>query len=262
MAEPLLRVWDKGRPIYRIHDRRFGPAEFNASGRGDARVSPLFDERHHDARVDRGNAGHGTSGTADDDADIDAPGKDKAGNRHGNQTQDTGAQDAHAAGVIATLYGGSSFDCAVMETIFHDLPVDPSSFILDFEDFADARFSTVAPARDLRLLDLTSIGLKALKLTKTGVIETGVDAYPETRRLALRWYRRWPTIDGLLWTSRQDDTAQACMLFGERVGAGTLQRLSSPIPVAQPVLTQALITLAKKLGISSARAFPSGLVGF
>lgn len=32
----------------------------------------------------------------------------------------------HVAGAsIPTLYGGTTFDCAAMETVFHDVPIAP-----------------------------------------------------------------------------------------------------------------------------------------
>ncbi len=57
-----------------------------------------------------------------------------------------------------------------------------------------------------------------LKLKKTEVMENaGQTDYPQTRALALQWHANYPDIDGLYWTSRQDDGAQACTLFGDRV---------------------------------------------
>jgi hypothetical protein len=94
------------------------------------------------------------------------------------------------------------------------------------------------------------------------VIETPVTDYPQTRAFALQWYTNYPDIDGLYWTSRQDDEAQACMLFGDRVeGTDFTVELDSD-PLQGAVHLKNLIDLARELGISKGQAFPSSIVGF
>jgi len=211
MAKPLFHTWEKGRPIFRIHAAQFGSTQFNASGRGSARFSPL----------------------------------------------------ASADGiVIPTLYGGTTFDCAAMETVFHDLPDDIDSYIFDFMDLSAAAISVIAPKRDLNLLALTSVGLKPLGLRKTDIIETPVSRYAETRACALGWHQKYQDIEGLYWTSKQDDRAQACILFGDRVPRADLQILVNKAPLQAAPHIQNLVRLAKDLGITQARSFPSSVVGF
>lgn len=41
MAEPVLHSWPAGVSMHRIHPKQYGSTEFNASGLGDARFSPL-----------------------------------------------------------------------------------------------------------------------------------------------------------------------------------------------------------------------------
>jgi hypothetical protein len=62
-----------------------------------------------------------------------------------------------------------------------------------------------------------------------------------------------PEIDGLVWMSRQRDQDQALILFGDRIGSGTL--------TGQPVggalhgnhhLRQQILTLALRCGIDAA----------
>lgn len=164
--------------------------------------------------------------------------------------------------VLPTLYGGSSFQCAAMETVFHDLPRNIDDFILDFDNLNGALVSQLDPLRDLRLLSLTTIGLVPLGLKKTEVIETTLHAWPHTRTLATAWHQQYPDMDGLYWISRQDDQAGACLLFGDRV-----QTKALGLHQASQLLTQAqqldrLLQLTRQLGIRKARAFPSGIVGF
>ncbi len=164
--------------------------------------------------------------------------------------------------IIPTLYGGSSFQCAAMETVFHDLPRHIDDFILDFDSLSSAMLSQLTPLRELRLLSLTTVGLVPLGLKKTEVIETTVHAYPHTRALALAWQQQYPDIDGLYWISRQDDQAGACILFGDRVSAADLAISSAPQFLTQGRQLDQLLQLTRQLGISKARAFPSAIVGF
>lgn len=212
MASPHFYTWEKDSSIFRIHDKAFGPVEFNASGRGDARFSPL----------------------------VTPKGK-----------------------IIPTLYGGNTFNCAAMETVFHDLPdQNVDDYILDFNDLEPLAVSRIYPSRELRLLSLASRHLIALKLKKTEVIETPVTDYPKTRALALQWHADYPDIDGLYWTSRQDDEAQACMLFGDRVTETDFTVELDSDPLQKPAHLKNLVDLARELGISKGHAFPSSIVGF
>jgi hypothetical protein len=212
MASPYFHIWEKDHCIYRIHAKVFRPHEFNGSGGGNARFSPL----------------------------VNAKGK-----------------------IISTLYGGNTFNCAAMETVFHDLPErNIDHYILDFNDLEPLVISRIYPKRELRLLSLMARHLIRLKLKKTEVIETPVTDYPQTRAFALQWYTSYPDIDGLYWTSRQHDEAQACMLFGDRVEGTDFTVEVDSDPLQGAVHLKNLIDLARELGISKGQAFPSSIVGF
>jgi hypothetical protein len=45
-------------------------------------------------------------------------------------------------------------------------------------------------------------------------------------------------IDGLYWTSRQDDAAQACMLFGDRVSEADLKIELNSDPLQKPRISR------------------------
>ena len=77
------------------------------------------------------------------------------------------------AGVlIPTLYAGTTLDCALMETIFHDVP-----FKAGFKPFSKLKMdgkvhSVVLPTADLRLIDLSTIALHKLGVKRTQLIDT------------------------------------------------------------------------------------------
>ena len=77
------------------------------------------------------------------------------------------------AGVlIPTLYAGTTFDCALMETIFHDVP-----FKSGFKPFSKLKMdgkvhSVVLPTADLWLIGLSTIALHKLGVKRTELIDT------------------------------------------------------------------------------------------
>jgi hypothetical protein len=127
------------------------------------------------------------------------------------------------AGVpIPTLYAGTTLDCALMETIFHDVP-----FKAGFKPFSKLKMngkvhSVLLLTADLRLIDLSTIALHKLGVKRTQLIDTTKAHYPATRRWAQALYSQFPAAQGLRWTSRQDDQSHAIMLFGTRMNPSDL----------------------------------------
>jgi hypothetical protein len=63
---------------------------------------------------------------------------------------------------IPTLYGGTTFDCAAMETVFHDVPFAAGLKTFDKQKLIDQVYSQVTPRRDLDLVDLSTTALRKL----------------------------------------------------------------------------------------------------
>jgi hypothetical protein len=159
---------------------------------------------------------------------------------------------ADDAGVlIPTLYAGTTLDCALMETIFHDVP-----FMAGFKPFSKLKMdgkvhSVLNSAGDLRLIDLSTVALHKLGVKRTQLIDTTKTHYPVTRRWAQALYTQFPAAQGLRWTSRQDDQAHAIMLFGTRISPSDLGWDSSSESLlidghAQP----SVIDLATRIGVT------------
>ena len=87
------------------------------------------------------------------------------------------------AGVlIPTLYAGTTFDCALMERIFHDVP-----FKGGFKPFSKLKmdgkaYSVLLPTANFRLIDLSTVALHRLGVKRTQLIDTTKAHYPATRR--------------------------------------------------------------------------------
>lgn len=154
-------------------------------------------------------------------------------------------------GPIPTLYGGSDFECAAMETLFHDVPFAPGFKIYDKRKLAGQTHSVLVPAAALKLADLSNVALRKLGVPRAQLIDTDKDRYPVTRKWAAAIHLKHPRLQGMVWVSRQDDRARALMLFGDRVPAGLLvQQAVSRDFVDGASATLELLMLAELIGVS------------
>jgi hypothetical protein len=153
--------------------------------------------------------------------------------------------------VVPYLYGGSTLDCAIFETVFHDVPMDAADKFVDLDDFAQRGHGEIVPNRDLLLVDLTSEGLHRLKVPKEELITTPARDYPETALWAQALHHQFPDVDGLLWMSRQRDRDHALLLFGDRLD-GVLRgtRIGGPL-ARNSVLRDAVVAAALRAGIDA-----------
>ena len=158
-------------------------------------------------------------------------------------------RDAQGA-PIPTLYGGATMDCAMMETVFHDVPHAPGFKTLDKRKLEGQVHSCVEVTQDLQLVDLASVPLRKLGVTRRQLIDTEKDQYPATRQWGARLHAKHPRVQGLSWISRQDDSARAVVLFGDRIADGTLRPDSESRSLMDDVgAYDALLDLAGRLGV-------------
>jgi len=166
---------------------------------------------------------------------------------HGN-ARFSPIKDATSA-QIPTIYGGMHFDCAAMETVFHDVPFTTGLKTVDKARLANKLYSQVVPSRALTLIDLRSTALRRLGIRRNDLIDTEKDQYPGTRVWAEAIHAACPTADGLCWTSRQDDSALAIMLFGLRVATTDLQASGSVNIISDGPTYSNLLNLAERIGV-------------
>ena len=151
---------------------------------------------------------------------------------------------------IPTLYGGSSFACAAMESVFHDVPFAAGYKTFDknkLDGQVQSRFD--APA-GLLLADLGSKALRKLGVQRNALIDTEKDQYPVTRLWAEAIHAQCPEVQGLCWTSRQDDSARSLVLFGDRIDGEALRELAaSRSLVGDAGAYGELLALAELIGV-------------
>jgi hypothetical protein len=137
-----------------------------------------------------------------------------------------------------------------METVFHEVPAPPGDYILDIDTLRDQNLvvSRIRPKKRLAVADLSTKGLKRLGLQRTDLIDTPYTAYPLTREWAV-WLHGATPASGLLWTSRQDDGAQAVALFGDRVPESAFAIELDRKPLCEDEHLDTMLELAEHLGI-------------
>lgn len=151
---------------------------------------------------------------------------------------------------IPTLYAGATLDCALMETVFHDVAHLAGFKAFDKGKLRDQVHSTVQVEQELQLVDLTSVSLRKLGVTRKQLIDAEKDQYPMTRQWAQAIHRQCPLAQGLSWVSRQDDSARAVILFGDRVSAAALRRCGTSRSLLEDASTYcAVLDLAERIGV-------------
>jgi hypothetical protein len=85
----------------------------------------------------------------------------------------------------------------------------------------------------IKLIDLSAISLRRLGISRSELIDSDASHYNETREWAVALHQQYPVAQGLKWTSRQDDTATALMLFGDRSDGSAFELMGGPVSLLQ-----------------------------
>lgn len=133
--------------------------------------------------------------------------------------------------VIPWLYGAEDDEGAICETVLHDIPFVLGARLTEAR-LAGRAIATIAPHRDLRLVELRGLGLRRLGLRRTDIVDTLPTAYPKTTRWAQALHDCPAHPDGLLWQARPDDAKESLVLFGDRVGEDEFDVIDEPILLA------------------------------
>ena len=152
---------------------------------------------------------------------------------------------------IPTIYAADTFEAALMESVFHDVPHAPGFKQFDKRKLEGQEHSIVQTTQDLRLADLSSKPLRKLGVTRKQLIDTEKDQYSQTREWAEAIHAQDPDIQGLYWISRQDDSARAVMLFGDRIPRRVLQQVGTSRNLLQDEQAYGeVLDLAEVIGVN------------
>jgi hypothetical protein len=151
--------------------------------------------------------------------------------------------------VVPVLYAGTTVEVALMETVLHDAPPHTAGYQLWLDHRTERRqVAVIRTTADLCLADLSTLGLRRLGLSRTDVIDCCKTGYALTRGLATWIYANCPHAQGIAWTSRQDDTGQALMLFEPRLRSGFLAEVNAGESFLDEPHLSALVGLIDRLG--------------
>lgn len=152
--------------------------------------------------------------------------------------------------VIPTLYAGSTPAVALMETVLHDLPWPSDGYILTMPPPHQElrRLACLVSPKPLQLADFTALGLRKLGLKKSRIIETDKTHYPYSRSVATWLYEKRPNLQGILWSSRQDDRGRAIVLFESRLKKTPIHVWHDGEHIAQSPALDELVELLDLLG--------------
>jgi hypothetical protein len=156
---------------------------------------------------------------------------------------------------VPTLYGSDELIGALSETLFHLLPPEGPSRRIRASRLLAWLSSTLAPRRDLRLVDLRDEALEdhPLGLTRADLIDSPATAYPETAEWASAYFHAKVEPDGLVWNARQDRNKLAFVLFARgRVARSDLAIVEAPLSLFTTGFERVL-EVAEEAGITIVR---------
>jgi hypothetical protein len=151
---------------------------------------------------------------------------------------------------IPTIYAGESFECATMETVFHDVSYAPGLKAYPKSKLLGHVHSTIQTEQGLKLADLGTKPLRKLGIQRNQLIDTEKDKYPYTRSVAQAIHAQHSDIQGLRWTSRQDDSAYAYVFFGDRIDGTAIAQIGTSRNITKDAKAyEDTLDLAEKIGV-------------
>lgn len=154
---------------------------------------------------------------------------------------------------VATAYAATSLECAIFETIFHDVESNAAFKTVSTSTLAPLVYSTLQLTRTVRLAPFFSVDLMKWNIERNQLIDTPRSTYGETRLWSPAAHESAQAPDGMIWVSRRYDQEQAFMLFGSRVAEADWNPLTSVKVSTDATCMTAIQTLAQRAGILLAR---------
>jgi RES domain len=158
---------------------------------------------------------------------------------------------------ISTLYVGATRECAFHERIFHDLPVAGRGRFIRFERLGSLHHCELRNTTSLVIAQLFAPDLARWGMTRANLIDTRPSTYLRTARWAEAIYRRFPDIQGLMWSSRLCEPDASLVLFGQRIPDGALEIASPARAIVRDLeLIDDLEAFALRSGVELRGAIP------
>jgi hypothetical protein len=96
---------------------------------------------------------------------------------------------------IPTMYAATNLECAVHETVFHEIQHDAKYKSIGYHEIENLEYSVVRPRRDLVLASLFEPDLNRWGLTRRQLIDTFAADYEATAEWAIALHHAFSEID-------------------------------------------------------------------
>jgi hypothetical protein len=165
--------------------------------------------------------------------------------------------------VVPVLYAGSSLQAALLETLFHDAPVQGCRRrTLPARLLAEKRYGRWVTQRSLKVATLHAPDLARFAVTIDQLIATNARYYPQTARWAEAIHANHPDVVGLEWPSYRASPELAFMVFGDRVRNCDLIPMDLGRDVmSDAALLSAVLECGQRMGVRVHAADPASLGG-
>jgi hypothetical protein len=147
-----------------------------------------------------------------------------------------------------TYYIASTVECAVMESVLHDVPLHPpGTFELD-----RLRYFHVVQLHipyDLKFVNFHTPYLPKMAISRADLVDSLPEDYPRTRAWAQAAYLQQPTAQAIGYGSRRHDAARCLMLFGQRLPSTPFNVLETD-SLATGELRRNIVNLMRRLDLN------------
>ena len=150
---------------------------------------------------------------------------------------------------VPTAHAAQSFECAVHEVIFHDVPPGTHPRSVPLSAIEPLSYGIIRSRRALTLASLHEPDLNAFGLDRRDLIDTLPSEYGQTAKWPLAIHDAHPDIEGLIWTSRRCDPYVAYVLFGDRIAPGDFDVLRKAPITDTPDLLRQVREFGQRAGI-------------
>lgn len=132
---------------------------------------------------------------------------------------------------VPTIYAAVDTETAIAEGLLRSADDGGARRQLFRVEVAGLALARLNADRELRLIRLHGAGLKRLRLLRAELIDSEQEAYAWTARWAQALHDHAPAADGLVWTSKQNDSAKAMILWADRLDARDLTAVGPVVPL-------------------------------
>lgn len=146
---------------------------------------------------------------------------------------------------VHTYYAASTFECAVMESVLHEIELSPPS-VFYVDCLKHFRLARIELDYSLECVSFHTPYLPALDLTRAQLIDSLPAYYGQTRAWAQAAFDQRPGVHALAYGSRRHDAGRCVMLFGQRLPTPRFTVLSDE-PLSLDPLRQRVLQLVRRL---------------